>query len=43
MIQEPEIMVVDTDWCDPFVMYLRSGTLLTDKVQQHRLEVKARA
>lgn len=41
-IQE-EVMIVYVDWRDPFVMYLWSGMLPTDKVQQQRLEVKARA
>lgn len=33
-------MVIDTDWCDPFILYLRSGTLPTKKVQQCKLEIK---
>lgn len=35
--------MVDTDWRDPFILYLRSGTLPADKTTQQHLEVKSRA
>lgn len=35
--------MVDTDWRDPFILYLRSGMLPTDKAEQLRLEIKSRA
>lgn len=42
-VQGPEVMIVDTDCCDPFILYLQSGTLPTDKVKRQQLEVRARA
>lgn len=41
--QESDVMVVDTDWRDPFILYLKDETLPTNKVAQHRPEIKARA
>lgn len=43
MIEASEVMMIDSDWRDPFILYLQSGTLPTDSIERQRPEIKARA
>jgi hypothetical protein len=35
--ESPEVMEIHLDWCTPFMIYLRTGGLLGDKVERERL------